>query len=139
MVGVAPARAGLSLSESDRVQIIRSILSRTNFLGKDERSKTAYLSTEHIPSQLLKEMPAVEGVTFVLLTPAEVAEKAERGFEYYALSNFRVTGRVVRISFVENHEVRATGYHSYAGREYEYRKVRGKWRGKIRGIPLGMS
>ena len=139
MVRVAPTRAGLSLSESDKVQIVRSILLRTKFLGEGEQSKTVYLSTKHIPVQLLKEMPAVEGVTFVLMTPAEVAEKAEKGFEYYAFSDFRVRGRAVRISFVEYYVVGATGFQSDAGREYEYRKVRGEWRGKIHGIILGMS
>ena len=129
----------MTLSESDRVEIIRSILSRTNFLSEGERSKTVYLSTEHIPVRLLEEMPAVAGVTFVLMTPAEIAEKAQTGFEYYSFSEFRVRGRAVRISFIENNEVRATGFQSDAGREYEYRKVRGKWRGNIRGIILGMS
>ncbi len=127
------------MSESDRVEIIRSILSRTKFLSEGERRKTVYLSTEHIPVRVLEELPAVAGVTFVLMTPAEVAEKAEKGFEYYSFSDFRVTELAVRISFVKNREVRATGFQSNAGREYEYRKVRGKWRGNVRGIILGMS
>jgi hypothetical protein len=135
----ATAPAGPPLSEGDKAEILRSILLRTNFLGEGERSRTVYLSTEHIPAPLLKVMPAVDGVKFVLMTPAEIEEKAKTGFVYYSFSDFEVKGGAVRVSFFKAREVSAAGFMSYAGLRYEYRKVKGKWKGKIYSYPLGMT
>ena len=138
-VSGAPARVGPSLAEVDRARIIRSILLRTEFLDEGERSKTVHLSTEHIPPRLLKEMPVVAGVKFVLLTPDEISDRAKTGLEYYAFSGFEVTGRVLRISFYKEYLVSGTGFASASGTRYEYRRERGRWRLKIRSVVMSMS
>ncbi len=138
-VSGAPARVGPSLSESDRIEIIRSILLRTEFLGEGEQSKTVYLSTAHIPPRLLKEMPVVVGVKFVPMTPDEISERAKTGLEYYSFSDFEVTRHAAQISFYKEYLVSSTGFASASGARYEYRRERGRWRGKISGMIMSMS
>ena len=134
----AHAQSASRLPIGDKAQIVRSILSRTNFQG-GETKREVCLSTRNIPDQVLQNLPRVDNVQFVLIAPSEIEEGGRLcSYTYWEFGEFQTRKSSVLISFVKVDRGGA-GFMSYVGSQYAYRKVKGRWLGKRVGIPLGMS
>ena len=127
------------LAAEDKAQIVESILSNFDFskrlFYKDEKKDVVYLSTEDLSPDFV---PKVGGINFVLVSPKEIKEKTETVFGYYVFEDFRAEGSTVLVSFTNvyiDSRTRCSGCAGSAssshGIRYEFRKVDGKWQGKI--------
>lgn len=130
----------IQLTDKDKAQIIKSILSDVDFLNRGlrvgERKEEVYLSTENISPAFL---PEIRGVKIVLVSPEEVEERSKTGFGYYSFGEFKVSGSKVLVSFGDTWRNDRGGGHSYRSTHYEFRKVAGRWRGKEVSFSVGMS
>ncbi|HLM60640.1 MAG TPA: hypothetical protein VK308_07550 [Pyrinomonadaceae bacterium] len=124
------AQSVSKISDGDKSKIIKSILSE-EFPLKD--AQTACISTENIPKSMLEQFPKISGVKFILAAPDKIGE-FDCGLEYYFFDNFEKKRSSILVSFGNNYR-----NVSSAGRRYSYRKVKGKWRGKIVGFFLSRT
>lgn len=124
----AKAQSVSQISDGDKSQIIKSILSE-ELPVKD--TETICLSTENIPKPMLEQFPKIGGVKFILATPDKIGGEIGCGLEYYYFSKFEKKGSSTLVSFGSNYRD-----VSSSGRRYSYRKMKGKWRGKIVGFFL---
>ena len=121
----AKAQNASKISDGDKSEIIKSILSE-EFPLKD--AKTACISTENIPKSMLERFPEISGFKFIVAAPDKIGE-FDCGLEYYFFGNFEKKRSSILVSFGNNYRD-----VSSAGRRYSYRKVKGRWRGKIVGF-----
>jgi hypothetical protein len=126
-----------SLSESDKVQIMWSILLNKHFLGDNEMQKSVCLSTENIPPKLLQALPRRKGVEFKLVTRAEIEQLGKCSSDFWSFGRFRRKGESVLIVFTNG--MQHGGFSSDHGFDYEYRKIRGVWKLVKTGTYFSMS
>jgi hypothetical protein len=78
-------------------------------------------------------LPKIKGINFVLLNREEIKEQVKTGFLYYAFGRFKIRGSKVLVAFGHYFE-NIQGQASYnGGVNYEFKKVKGKWKGKAVG------
>ncbi len=116
------------LTETDKKQILRIILSTTDFGGGDvdPNGRTiVYFQNDVIPAQYL---PKVKGIHFVSITKQEIAgkRKLKEGIGYFSFDKFIRGNGFVRISlfwdgFSPNH---GNGWEMI----YTCRKKNGRWK-----------
>ncbi len=126
----AMAQSISKLSSSEKSKIIKFILLKE---FHQSETTTMCLSTENIPKSMLEQFPNVEGVKITLIATDKIREELDCGFEYYYFGNFEKKGSSILVSFTGNYR------DSSSGRRYSYRKVNGKWRGKIIGFTKSNS
>ena len=126
------------LSDSEKTEIILSVLNRRargerNF-RKSSKSDRAYISTENLPKSLPKRHPKIRGVRVEYVSPDGLEEKARDKFDYIEFSEFRFEGRNVSISI--SHSFASGGDSTLV---YEFRKIKGRWLGKLVGSSWSVS
>lgn len=124
------------LSESDKKQIIISLINRTNF-EKFDIDEYTYFSTKYLPQSIIDNFPEVEGVKFKLLSPKEIEEKLKTGLTHREIISLKKKGNKVLISIIK--DVAGDSYSRTSGAQFEYRKIKGKWKGKIKSFILGIT
>ncbi len=132
------AQKSESLLSKDKAQIVKAVLLDNYLLPKPtllgERKELVYLSTENIPS---KFTPNIYGISFILLSPKQIKEKANTIFKYYAFGEFKDDGSKVSVSFsriYQDTRIPCSGCAGSAsstkGIRYEFRKINQQWQGK---------
>lgn len=128
----------ISLTDEDRAEIVRQMLvllgeKHSNLLMSEQLKSKLILSTENIePGWLTAE----NRQKFNLLKQSEIQSLADTksDFPYLKFSNFKVKGNCVEISLDNIWAVgknSQTAYLSGGGHTYEFRKVEGRWFGKL--------
>jgi hypothetical protein len=123
------APSPLTLNDNDKAQIIRSVLYRE--LTKLKRlsvPKVLLLDNKHIRPDWL---PTILNIEVGLLDQAEIKSSlaADKVISYFFIGEFEIKDQRVRISFGKHEESKRSS--SGSGSIYEYRRVSGKWRGRI--------
>lgn len=144
----AYSRCVISLTDSDKAQIIGSMLRQMLSISKEDRTRVIlvpqkqsasicqnqeieqveYISTDNISESLLPKLPYIR---FVLLRPDEIEKKRRIGISYLRFDKFEVKGSKVEVR-LSNAQIRGR-FASSSGMIYYYRKRNGKWRGKMAG------
>jgi len=130
-IKTADAQSVSKISDSDKSKIIKSILSE-EFPIKD--ADTICISTENIPKALIEQFPKIDGMKFILAAPENIREESGCGVENYFFGKFERKGSSILVYFGRNYSDMSS-----AARRYSYRKVKGKWRGKIAGFFLSRT
>ncbi len=133
------AQKSKTLPDVEKIQIIKEILSNTDFsrdLVESENRKIVYLSMENISAELLPQLPPIN---FILLSEEEIEAKTKSGFGYHAFGEFKTKGSKVLVNFTYRWENSSFGTLSYNGTRYEFRKIKGRWKSKRIGFILGES
>jgi hypothetical protein len=117
-----------SLTNKDKAIIVKSILLKEDFLnrglGVDETKEIVNLSLENITPEVVPKIP---GIKFVLFNQEQIKEKIKTSFRYYAFGRFGIKGSKVLVDF-------GNYFPSYSnGSTYEFKRVKGKWIGKLIG------
>jgi hypothetical protein len=89
------------VSASDRVQIIQAILRREHFdesetWRSDVAENTVFLLRGSVSP---KQLPAVKGLRFVLITQQQIDEMKKAAVEYYSFGGFSRQKSVVTVAF----------------------------------------
>jgi hypothetical protein len=126
------------LTDEDRTEIIRQILSREITRRREEESQYGtsskgdiILSTLNIEPELVPKIP---DVNFIFLKPDEIEERVTRGgLAYLEFSKFEAQGSKVVVALDNTYRGRRAprAFISSQSFSYEYRKVDGKWEGKL--------
>jgi hypothetical protein len=128
------------LTDEDRTEIVRQMLSReiTRRREKEPKYGTSskgnfeiILSTLNIKPELVPKIP---DLNFIFLKPDEIEERVTRGgLAYLAFSKFEVQGSKVVVALNSTFRARTAprSFVSSQSFSYEYRKVDGKWEGKL--------
>ena len=118
------------LSESDKAQIIATILKKQKFRDPEypDADHTVYLLADDISFELL---PQIKDIEFVSITEKQIDEMKKTGVEYYSFGEFEVKGKTVEVTFARNYINFARKYSNGNATAYECRKVSGRW--KVRG------
>jgi hypothetical protein len=123
-----PARTTLVLTETDKAQIIRSILRRELKRRKQPKGQTVLL----LDSPYIKPgwLPTLSNVKIELLNQSEIEARVatNKVVSYFFFGSVQIKNRKVKVSFGQR-EV-AKGRFSGSGIIYEYRRVSGRWRGR---------
>ena len=118
-----------TLDDNDKAQIVRSVLYRELTKLKQPRfQKLLLLDNENIKSNWLPTIPDIE---IELTDQAQInsSRAADKAISYFFIGKFEIKGKRVRVSFGKHEEGKRSS--SGSGSIYEYRKVSGKWRGRI--------
>lgn len=130
----------LILTDEDRTEILRQVLGQEITRRKEEQTKYGrprkddyeiILSTLNIKPDLVPKIPDVK---FIFLKPDEIEERVTRGgLAYLAFSKFEVQGSKVVVTLDKSFRSRRRprAFISVQSFSYEYRKVDGKWEGKL--------
>lgn len=141
---VKAQRGKIILANNDKKEIMKQMLTTEVTRYKKDESKYGrlpegsleiILSLENIEPDLV---PKIKDVKFILLENSEIYKRIERtrvfggGVRYLAFSDFKIEGSKIIVSLDNT-------YKAMSGRpfiriksfEYEFRKVNGKWGGKL--------
>jgi hypothetical protein len=130
--GVTGQEGAITLTAEDKKEIVRQVLEREVVRMKEGSNIKKgdvieiNLSTKNIGPELV---PEVEGVRFKLVEPERVREKSIVGFRHLAFGEFKQSGPVVTVTLSNNYRrVRFVNNRTFS---YEFRRVDGKWEGKL--------
>ncbi len=139
----------ITLTNKDRAEIVRDVLTREITRRREEESKyrtlkkgektgelQIILSTLNIEPELV---PKLTDVKFILMKPDEIETRMKLGgrVQYLALSEFSVEGSKVIVTLLDNNwSRRARAFVSSKSSRYEYSQANGKWTGNL--IKSGM-
>jgi hypothetical protein len=134
----------ITLTNEDRAEIVRDVLTREITRRREEESKyrtlkkgektgelQIILSTLNIEPELV---PKLTDVKFILMKPDEIETrmKLEGRVHYLAFGEFRVEGSKVIVTLLDNNwSRRARAFVSSKSSRYEYSQANGKWAGKL--------
>jgi predicted nuclease of predicted toxin-antitoxin system len=118
-----------SISASDKIQIITSVLLKTDFLNRGlrlgERKEVVYLSSENLPPNF---KPKIRRIKFVLVNPEEIEKRSKEGFGYYAFGKFEIKSSRILVSFHDLWRSPLSRFNLYRETEFEYGKVSDRWK-----------
>ncbi len=128
---IAKAQSFSKISDSEKFQIIKSILSKE---FRESKAKSICLSTENIPESMTRKLSDVEETKLMLAAPDKIGDLLGCGIENYHFSGFERKSSSILVYFYRNNS-----NFTFSGRRYCYRKVKGKWHSKIVGFTMGGS
>jgi hypothetical protein len=122
----------LKFGESDKVEIILSVLNQ-KVLGEPNlqvswQSDKAYISTENLPQSFVRQFQKIKGIKIEFVSPEKLEERARNNFDYMEFCEFEIEKNKVLISLCYSYLDSNTSSISY-----EFRKIKGKWKGKLKG------
>lgn len=120
------------ISDNDKAQIIKAVLTGSDTILRspyvDGDKPIAYLAADNLAAALV---PKIKGITIVLVTRPEIDKKVLSGFHYFAFGEFKNKGAKVSVVFSEiSLNTKAKSYYAN-NYEYEFKKVKGRWRGQV--------
>jgi hypothetical protein len=140
---VRAQRENIILANNDKKEIIKQMLTTEVLRYKKDESKYGrlpdgnleiILSLENIEPDLV---PKIKDVKFILLKNSEIYKRIEHtrvfgGVRYLSFSDFKIKGSKIIVSLDNTYKAkRGRAFVHSKSFEYEFRKVNGKWEGKL--------
>jgi hypothetical protein len=128
------------LKDEDKVEIVKTILLETDFLcgylHYGEKKWDVFLSTENIIST---QIPKITGINLILISKEELEIKRKTDFCFYSFSDFKIKGSKVLVSFGRTWFSTSKWGIRGESSNYEFKKVKGKWKGELVDTSISLS
>ena len=118
------------VSDSDKAQIIKSALRKTITKEDKQQAKNIELVLkEEVAPELLTDIGL--GLSLIEEEQAEKRLMTKEGIRYYSVRKLEFNGRRVIVDI--EYKSGSKNGHSGSVTTYEYKKIAGRWRGKLTG------